>query len=686
MSEFFGVTGKILRLDMSREKAEVLEPGLDVYKKHVGGIGLAMYYLYKEDVVSSKVKPFDPENLMHIMLGPLNGVVPGTQSVAVTKAPHNFMAVSYSGGHAMGELKFAGWDGVQVYGKAKDLLWVSIVDDKVQFNDAKDLKGKLTDETEILLKGRVKSPLEYREKRVLTKENLPVGKDASGKSVSMWDFWGVRPSPKYAIGEKMLSRTWTIGPAGEKGVWHANIMTEGSHAHGRYGTGAILGSKNLKAITIRGTKGHRLFDKTKTFDLIKGVLTEQKKQVRWRTYGTATVPASATNYEDAYPIRNFQYLAWQDPRAVSGLTGAFLDDVSWVKHQSCCVVGCQICFKTSRITHTDPEMDKTITDMVDWEAQGNVGGLMDFVVADDVFPGKTPADPYLGDHWNKAEAAHRLLYVTNLFDELGMDYIEGGVQISLLMELRQRGLITKEDLLLPTEVGDLIWGNHKAAAWVLKQIATSDADVYKEIRKGTYETAKYFASKKGKPEILQYAQTGKRYGQPAHDPRSGRCKKPDEYMQTERPCAHTEGYGEVVPSRAALGSLVGCSFAFAPLGGGAGLAKLVEAATGWKFTEDDFKALGERVFNLERTFNIVTQEITDPASQWDDLWPRRWTEPLPTGWARGTTTVTVDVVRTGLAKFYKDRGWDAKGFPTAETMKKYGIEYADEYLKKYRGS
>jgi len=685
MSEFFGVTGKILRLDMTREKAEVLEPGLDVYKKHVGGIGMAMYYLFKEGVVSSKVKPFDPENLMHIMAGPLNGVVPGTQSVAVTKAPHNFIAVSYSGGHAIGEIKFAGWDGVQVYGRAKDLLWVSVVDDKVEFHDAKDLKGKLTDETEMLLKGRVKSPLEYREKRVLTKENLPIGKDAQGRSVSMWDYWGVRPSPKYAIGEKMLSKTWSIGPAGEKGVWHANIMTEGSHAHGRYGTGAILGSKNLKAITIRGTKGHKLYDKAKVIELIKGVLTEQKKQTRWRTYGTANVPASANNYEDAYPIRNFQYLAWHDPRAVSGFTGAFLDEVSWVRHQSCCSVGCQICFKMSRVTSDDPAMDKTITDMPDWEAQGNVGGLMDFIVAEDVFPGKTPADPYFGDHWNKTEAAHRLLYITNMFDELGMDYIEGGVHISLLMELRQRGLITKEDLLLPADVGDLTWGNHKAAAWVLKQIATSDADVYKEIRKGTWETAKYFANKKGKPEILQYAQCTKRYGQPAHDPRSGRCKKPDEYIQTERPCAHTEGYGDVVPFRAAVGSLVGCTFALAPLGAGAGLAKLVEAVTGWTFPEADLNALGERVYTLERTFNIVTQEITDPAAQWDSLWPKRWLDPLPTGWARGTTTVTTDVVKAGLEKFYAARGMDAKGFPTAETMKKHGIEYADEYLKKYRG-
>lgn len=688
MTEFFGVTGKILRLDMTREKAVVIEPDVEVYKKHIGGIGLAMYYLFKEGVVKPEVKPFDPENLMHIMIGPLNGVVPATQSVAVTKAPHNFLCISYSGGLAQGELKFAGWDGIQVYGKAKDLLWVSIVDDKVEFHDAKDLKGKMTDDTEIILRSRVetKSPLEYRKRRVLSKENLPVGKDGYGRSVSMWDYWGIRPTPEYAIGEKMLAKVWSIGPAGEKGVWHANIITEGSQAHGRYGSGAILGSKNLKAITIRGTKGHRFYDKTRALELIRGIFREQKKQVRWRTYGTANLPATASNYEDAYPIRNFQYLAWHDPRAVTGYTGSFLDNISWVKHKSCCSVGCTICMKTSRVVHKDPDVDGTITDMVDWEAQGNVGGLMDFVVAEDVFPGKNPADPYIGTHWDKAEAAHRLLYITNLFDKLGMDYIEGGVHISLLMELRQRGLITPEDLLLPVkEVGDLVWGNHKAAAWVLKQIAMSDEPVYKEIRKGTWETAKYFAKLKGKPEILNYAQTIKRYGQPAHDPRSGRCKKPDEYQQSERPGAHTEGYGDTVPFRQAVGCMVACLFNLAPLGMAAGMAKLVEALTGWKFTEADFTALGERVYNLERTFNIVTQEITNPAEQWDNLWPRRWLDPLPTGWAMGTTKVTEAVVKEGLSKFYAARGWDARGFPTSETMKKYGIEYADEYLKKYRG-
>ena len=684
MTEFFGVAGKILRLNMTQEKAEIIEPDVEVYKTHVGGIGLAMYYLFKDGVVSPDVKPFDPENLMHIMIGPLNGVVPATQSVAVTKAPHNFLCVSYSGGQANGELKLAGWDGIQVYGRASDLLWVSVVDDEVEFHDASDLKGKMTDDTEMILKPMVKSPLEYRQRRVLSRENLPTGTDGYGTSVSLWDYWNIRPPPEYAIGEKMLSKTWSIGPAGEKQAWHANIMTEGPDAHGRYGSGAILGSKNLKAITIRGTKGHRFYDKQKVFELIRGIFESQKKQTFWRTYGTGSLPARASNTEDAYPIRNFQYLAWHDPRAVTGYTGSFLDNISWVKHKSCCSVGCIICMKTSRVTHEDPDVDGTITDMPDWESQGDVGGLLDFVVAEDLFPGKTPADPYIGDHWDQAEAGHRLLYITNLFDRLGMDYIEGGVHISLLMELRQRDLITKEDLLLPAEVGDLVWGNYKAAAWVLEQIATSDEEVYNAIRKGTWETAKYFADLKGNPEILQYSQTIKRYGQPAHDPRSGRCKKPDEYQQSERPGAHTEGYKDGVPSAQARGSVVACSFSMGPLGGAAGVARLVEALTGWEFTEDDYIVLGERVFNLERVFNIVTQEITNPAEEWDDLWPRRWLDPLPTGWAMGTTQVTEDGVLAALAQFYADRGWDTRGFPTSATLTALGIEYADDYLAAYR--
>ena len=685
MAEFYGVTGKILRLDMTRERAEIVETDEEIYKTHVGGVALGLYHLFNEGVVSKDVKPFDPENLMHIMLGPLNGVVPGTQSVAVTKAPHNFMCVSYSGGLASGELKFAGYDGVQVYGKASDLLWVSVVDDEVEFHDASDLKGKHTDETEYLIKGLVKSPLEYRKERVLSRENVPTGTDGYGNSVSMWDFWNIRSDPEFAIGKKELAKVWTIGPAGEKGAWHGNIITEGSQAHGRYGSGAILGSKNLKAISVRGTQGHKFYDKTKTLDLITGVMDSQKTQTRWRTYGTAGGTARRANYEDAYPIRNFQYLCWQDPRAVTGYTGAFLEDFAWVKHKSCCSIGCQNCMKTSRVTHPDPDVDGTVTDMPDWESQGNVGGLMDFAVAEDVFPGKTPADPYLGDNWDKIEAGNRLLYVTNMFDRLGLDYIEGGVQVSHLMELRQRNLITPEDLLLPVEeVGDLVWGNYKAAVWVMNQIAYSDEPVYAEIRKGTWETANYFANLKGNPEILKYSMTTKRYGQPAHDPRSGLCKAPDAYQQSERPCAHTEGYGDGVPASQARGSLVACSFAAGPLGGNPGMAALVEALTGWPFTADDYTVLGERAFNLERVFNIVTQEITNPAEQWDDLWPRRWTDPLPTGWAMGTTTVTEEGVKELLAKFYTDRGWDARGFPTSDTLAKYGLQYADDYLKAYR--
>jgi aldehyde:ferredoxin oxidoreductase len=689
-AEFFGVTGKLLRIDMTQEKATVVETDAEIYKTHLGGIGLGLYWLFKEGVVSPDVPPFDPKNILQIMVGPFNGIVPGTQSVAVTKSPYNFMCVSYSGGYANAEIKFAGYDGIQVVGKAKDLLWVSIVDDKVEFHDAKDLKGKDPEETEIILKGMVPyttSPLEYRKERVLTKENLPTGKDASGKPVSMWDWWGVRSNPPYAIGEKRLAKVLSIGPAGEKGVWYANIMTEGSHAHGRYGSGAIMGSKNLKAITIRGTKGHKVKDKTRVLEIIKTILANQKLQIVWRTYGTGYLPARATNYESAYGIRNWQYIAWHDPRSVKPLTGSFLETGFWVRKDSCCSIGCQNCFVTSRVTNKDPELDGTLNDIPDWEAQGDIGGLLDFTMPDDLFPGKDPSNAKLSDILTDYECASRFIYTVSLYDRNGMDYIEGGNHISLLMELRQRNLITKEDLKLPPEVGDLIWGNHKAVAWILKQMVTSDDPLFQALRKGTYETAKYFAEKKNNPNIMYYSQTIKRYGQPAHDPRSGRCKKVDEYIQTERPGAHTEGYDAVVPFRAMYGSLVGCLFAAATIGGAKEIAALLTALTGWEYTEADVNNAGERIYCLERTFNIVTQGLTNPAEQWDNLWPRRWLEPIPSGPLAGQASqVTEAKMKELLAKFYANRGLDEKGFPKAETMAKWGIQYADEWLKKYRGS
>lgn len=688
MPEFFGVTGKILRIDLSSEKTSVIEPGEDVYKQYLGGIGLGMYYLYKEGVMAPDLKPFDPKNLWQYMIGPFNGLIPGSRSAIITKSPYNFNALSYSGGAIAAELKFSGWDGIQLTGKAKDLIWLSIVDDKVGFNDATNLRGKKSDETEFLLKTRdeSKSPLEYRKRRVLTRDNLPVGTDASGNKVSMWDWWGVRANPDHAIGEKLMSRFFSIGPAGEKGVWYSALVTEGPNVAGRLGTGAILGSKNVKAISIRGTQGHKFYDKQKVLDAIRNTIAAMKLSASNRTYGTAGIPSGMNNRSGGYPIRNYQYTAWQDPRAVTGLNGAFLDDMSWVKHKNCCSVGCQICVKTSRVTSDDPQMDGAISDMPDWEAQGDVGGLFDCVVTADQFPGKTPADPYTGTLWDKVEAGNRCLYLTALYDALGMDYIEGGNHIAMMMELRQRNLITREDLKLPAEVGDLIWGNYKAAAWVMTQIATSDDMPWPEIRKGTWETAQYFARIKNNPRITYYAQCIKRYGQPAHDPRNGRDSRIDGYQQSEKPASHTEGYGAGVCNAAGVVCLVMCSFASGSVGGPAVFGPLVQSLTGWPYTQADFTTLGERVFNMERAFNIITQEITNPATQWDDLWPRRWLEPMPTGWARGTTQVTEAAVKNNLATFYKDRGWDDRGFPTADTLQKYGLTYVDDLLKKYRGS
>lgn len=688
MPEYFGTTGKLLRIDMTAERTSVVDVPEDVLKLHVGGNALALYYLFKEGVVAKEVTPFDAKNVLYIMVGPLGGVGPGTQSVAVTKAPHNFFCSSYSGGLTMGELKFAGYDGVAIVGKAKDWLWVSIVDDKVGFNDAKPVLGKGAAETELWLKQRVQamSPLEYRVRRVLSKENTPTGTDAKGNKVSMWDWWGVRANPPYAIGEKKLMKDWVIGPAGENLSWYAAIMTEGTHAHGRYGSGAIMGSKNLKAITVRGTKGHRLANKAKAIELIRNVHGEMKKAVTYRTYGTARVPAAANNVEDAYPIRNYKYCAWHDPRAVGTMTGGFLDDMSWVKHTSCCTVGCLNCFKSSRVTHSDPTVDGTLEDMVDWEAQGNVGGLLDCVITADQFPGKTPADPYLGTILDKMEAANRLLYMTYLYDDNGLCYIEGGCHVGLLMELRELGLITKEDLGLPADVGDLTWGNYKAVAWVIKQMCTRKDAPWDAIKKGTYETAKYFADKKGKPEIMKYQITIKRFGQPAHDPRSGRCKGPADYSMTERPGAHTEGTGVGVPTAMGRGCLVACSFSAVSMGGNAGFAAQIEAYTGWTFKEADYLTLGARAYTQARAFNLITQGIKDPFTEWDNLWPRRWLDPLPTGWARGTTKVTEAGIKDLMTKFLADRGCDAKGYPTAATLAKYGITYVDDYLKALRGT
>jgi len=674
MADLYGMTGKIARVDLTSGTVSVVEPGEEVYRKFLGGTALGVYYLVKEGILDPSVDPLGPDNLWQLMIGPVTGAGANPRSVIVTKSPYNFFCATTCGGHAPAELKFAGWDGIQVTGKAASPVYISIVDDNIEIRDASHLWGMEVEEAEMVMKAEVLAEDESREAMIRDADLTP-------------EWAAMRPPKRNGLGEKRLAHVWLIGPGGENQVWYAATMTEGARAHGRHGSGAVAGSKNLKGIVVRGTKGHVLADKTKFLDLISNIQASQRQNYFWRSYGTAGIGARSAYVEDAFPIRNWQWCCWSDPN-VKAITGPFMDTASFVRKSAC--AGCVLhCLYPIEITSDDPLMDKTLSDMPDWEAMGMVGGNLGFMEME----GSTPEDPFTGDHNDQAENLAKLQFTTFLHDNYGLDFIEGGNNLALVMELRQRDLISVDDL----DGIDLKWGDVHAVDELVRKIVHREG-VGDKLANGTWETAKYFAELKNNPEIMDYSMTAHRYGQPAHDVRSPADKNAMEYVTVNRSCIHTGGGGSgfkqadwaaaVAGQNGTCGtnSLSICSFSAGNWGGFT--LDVLKAATGWDdYTEEDLARVGAREYALSRIFDIVTMELTDPKEQYDKQVPPRWfNDPLPNGPHKGAVSYEGNMAKLfdeDLPAYWAARGWtEDKGVPTEDTLKDLGIDdIAAEYAK-----
>lgn len=677
MAELKGYWGKILRVDLSKGTIDTVVTPEPILRKFLGGSALGVYYLLKEGIIDPKIKPFDPENLFQLLLGPMNGYGPNGRSTTVTKSGYNFIGISTSGSQASAYLKFAGWDGIQVVGKSSKPVYLEIIDDNVAIKDASHLWGKGAEEAEKELLHSILAPIEKRETIVTAADMTP-------------EWAALRPPKGKGIGEKRLGAAWVIGQGGENLVWNAGISTEGARAHGRYGTGAVMGSKMLKGIVVRGTKGQKLADKAAFQKILKEIQDAMLTNYGNRSFGTARIGNRSTNIEDGFPIRNWQWGSWADPSNVKALDGPFMDSVSFVKQIAC--PGCVMhCMYLTEVTSKDPLMNGTITDMPDWEAMGQVGGMLGYLELE----GKTPNDAFGGDHRDLAECLAKTQFTTYLHDNYGLDYIEGGCMLAMLMELRQRNLIDVADL----DGIDLKWGDVHAVDAILKKVVAREG-IGDILANGTWETAKYFADKKGKPEILRYSQTTRRYGQPAHGVR-GIDKDALEYTTVCRPNEHTGGggagflKGDYAAAAAdqngkiACDSLVYCSFSRGHWTGKT--AKFIAAATGWTdYKEEELPLVGARQYAMTRIFDLTTQQLTDPKKQWDSLLTDRWFEdPLPTGPDKGGLAYDGNkdkLMNEALPAYWKVRGWsEDKGVPLAETLKTLGIDdIAEQYASKLR--
>jgi aldehyde:ferredoxin oxidoreductase len=678
MAEYTGFTGKIARVDLNTGQVQSIKPTEEVYRTYLGGWALGMHYLFQEGIAEPNIQALSPENMFQLMVGPVTGASPNARTAIVTKSPYNFACVTFCGGQGGANLKFAGWDGIQIVGKADKPVYLAIVDDTVEIRDAGPYWGMGAEEAEMAMRKQVLAPLE-QSKGSLARQD-------------MTEKWAdLRAPTDQGVGAKRLSSAWVIGPGGEQQIWYANVITEGARAHGRYGAGAVLGSKNVKGIVVRGTQGQKFANKQRFLQLMHKIQKREKESDFWRTYGTAGISAKQDNVIGGFPVRNWQWESWSDPNTVKSLSGPFVDQASWVRKQSC--PGCLLhCLYTAEVTSKDSLLNGTITDMPDWEAMGMVGGNLGYLEE----KGEDPEDSYAGSHVDQVENAAQTQFTTSLFDDYGLDFIEGGALLAMLMELRQRGLVQPQDL----DGVDLSWGDVHAVHKLMRKVVDKKG-VGEVLAKGTWETAKHFSEQKDDPSIMYYSMTGHRYAQPAHGTRSNKAKNALEYVTAVRPCEHTGGgssgfLGEPVDleaaiqgqnATAAINSMVYCMFA-SGFWGDEGDVELLQAATGWSdFSKKEFLQVGERAYALTRLFNLYTQQIKEPRQEWDclEMFPNRWfEEPLPNGPYKGKAAFGGDpqaLFDEALPKYWEKRGWSKdKGVPGQDKLQELNIAHLAEKI------
>jgi len=591
--------GKILRINLSTKAHRIENLNLDLAKKFIGGRGLGTK-LYMDEV-SPTIDPFSPENKVVIVNGPMTGtaVPTGCRYMVVTKSPLTGMiACSNSGGKWGASLNYAGFDAIIIEGKAEKPCYINIVDDKAEILDASGLWGTTSEEC--------KSKLE---------------KAHHGCSVL------------------------NIGPAGETLSLIAAVMNDGERAAGRSGVGAVVGSKNLKAICV--TAGRSTMP-VHDVEALKLVTTKCMNMIKENgvtgaglpTYGTAVL-VNIINQIGSYPTKNWQESYDEKADETSGET---LKEKFLVKNGFChrCPIGCGRVVKIDDDVVGGPEYE-TI-----WAFGSNCG------VSD-------------------LDAVNRANLMCN---EMGSDTISAACTIAAAMELYQRGYIKDAEC----EGIPLVWGSGEAIEKWTERMGKGETALGKLMAQGAYRLCEHY----GHPE---FAMTVKKQELPAYDAR-GIQGIGITYATSNRGGCHVRGYmiaPEVLGSPEALDrtsiedkhvwakifqdltavidSMGLCLFTSFALGAPE-YAELLNAATGTDHDVNSLLEAGERVYNLERLFNQKAGMKPE-----DDTLPKRLLEdPIPDGVSKGQLSRLSEM----LPKYYEARGW-VNAFPTKETLHRLGL-------------
>ncbi|MFA7215592.1 MAG: aldehyde ferredoxin oxidoreductase family protein [Bacillota bacterium] len=596
-----GFNGKMLRVNLSKMTIKADPLNEREGHKYIGGRGLGSKILMDE--VDPTVDALSPDNKLIFATGPLTGTntPTGGRYMVVTKSPlTGTIASSNSGGYWGAELKMAGYDAIIFEGKAASPVYLNIADDKVELKKASHLWGKVVSETTHALKNE--------------------------------------------HGEKV--KVAAIGPAGEKLSRIAAVVNDVGRAAGRSGVGAVMGSKNLKAIVVRGTQKVNVANTEELKKAFSACMEKIKENgvtgQGLPAYGTAIL-VNIINENGVFPTNNFQLAAFDKAEEISGET---LAEKYLLKKDPCfrCPIACGRYCKVGDIEGCGPEYETIWA----FGSDCGVSSLPDIIKA---------------NYW---------------CNEVGVDTISAGATIAAAMELYEKGYIKDSELGGGPE---LTWGNSEAIVeWTKRMVA--DEGLGAKLAQGSYRLCEMY----GVPEL---SMTVKKQELPAYDPR-GIQGHGVQYATSNRGGCHVRGYmisPEILglPEKldrltlegkpewaktfqdftAAIDSSGLCLFTSFALGAD-DYAALYNAVCGTNLTGDEFIKAGERIWNLEKLFNLAAG--IDPTQ--DTLPKRLLNVPIPEGPSKGW----VHKLDQLLPKYYEVRGWDASGIPTPERLKQLGID------------
>jgi len=610
---------KILRVNLTTGDIKTEPLNMEWAHKYLGQRGLASKYLTEE--IDPKTDPLSADNKLIFCTGPLTGTsasTGGRYSVITKGALTGAIACSNSGGYWGPELKFAGYDMVIFEGKAEKPVYLSIIDDKVTLNDAGDLWGKSVWDTEAAIKSKH---------------------------------------------QDSMMHIASIGIAGENQVLYSCIVNDLHRAAGRSGVGAVMGSKNLKAVAVRGTGGVKVEDFMefmKTTEAGKKVLAENAVTGEGLpTYGTQVL-MNVINEAGALPTRNSRDVQFEGAHDISaeamhepsGKDGK----PNLLANQGCfaCTIAC------GRISKINEEHFTVVNKPEYWHASGG----LDYEAA-----------------WALGAATgvkdlDALTYANFICNEQGLDPISFGSTVGAAMELWDLGILTSDI----TGGMELVFGSAEALTAAVE--ATGKGEGFgKELGQGSAR----LCAKYGKPEL---SQTVKGQEFPAYDPRGiqgmgltyatsnrGAChlrsytvsseilgipEKTDPLV-TDGKAGLVKAFQDATAAVDSAGLCVFTTFAWTL----EDIAPQVNAACEGDWTVDTMLEAGERIWNLERQFN---NQAGFTAA--DDKLPERLLkDAAKTGPAEGL----VSGLDTMLPEYYELRGWTAEGVPTNETMSRLGL-------------